>query len=1054
MTLSPGARLGAYEILGLLGAGGMGEVYRALDNSLGREVAIKVLPDAVAQHPERLARFEREARLLASLSHPNIAVIHGLERSSEYCYLVMELVRGETLAERSTRARLSIAETLHIFKQVAEGLEAAHGQSIIHRDLKPANIMITPQGAAKILDFGLAKVVSSEDRSDATRSPTLSSAPTLTGVVMGTAAYMSPEQARGDPVDRRTDIWAFGCLLYESVAGQRAFPGRSTVDTIAAVLREDPDWAKLTQIAPPRLQHLIRRCLQKDPHTRLHDIADARIEIEDVSREPQSGITEAVTRQEHRALTPRMLLALAAIAAALVVIGAIAGARWPIRTGPSAAPLARLAITLPASDTLEKGRSTPLAVSPDGTMLVYAAATGGGRTRLYMRRLDDLSARAIPATESASAPFFSPDGKWLAFYSDGVLKKVSVAGGVPLTICDAPPVWSASWGPGDRIVFSSLLAASGLWIVSANSGQATQLTMPKADENQHSYPQLLPDGKHLLFSVRRGSGWNLALLDLDSHQWRTLGNGRIIGEGAQYLATGHLVYEQSGGLVATPFDPSTGNLDQPPVPLLERIDASRFGGAYFAFAAAAGTLVYVPAGGAIASRSLLKVDREGRVAPLIDARDGYGYPALSPDGRRLAVMIGSDAGSDVWIIDLERSTRTRFTAGGSAAFPVWAPDGSKLAYQSTAPGPINLYWRPLDGRSDAQPFVKAEAVSATTWPTTASLLPGTLPTLSGGPQFPVSWSPDGTTLAFHERKPNGERDIWVVTDGSDPFPFLLTPFDERSPRFSPNGKWLAYVSDESGRNDVYVQPFPGPGAKWLVSTDGGIDPVWSSDGRELFYRHDDQMMAVSVAANPEFAASRPHRVFEFHFDAGDNGPNYDVSRDGKYFVIPKSDQAPAPSELHLVLNWFSEVASRAPSAGALHSSDSRFEMAALWRLVVPALLAAPQQAVQTNAAEAGVRDTLQRYSAALESLDANAVKKVQPSLPTDTLARAFKDMRELKVAIDDVKVLSIDGTTARVSCRVMQTLTPKVGSRKTTAVTRVMRLRRGADAWFIDGFER
>jgi eukaryotic-like serine/threonine-protein kinase len=1055
MTLSPGARLGAYEILGLLGAGGMGEVYRALDNSLGREVAIKVLPDAVAQHPERLARFEREARLLASLSHPNIAVIHGLERSAEYCYLVMELVRGETLAERSTRARMSIAETLHVFKQVAEGLEAAHGQSIIHRDLKPANIMITPQGAAKILDFGLAKVVSSEDRSVATRSPTLSSAPTLTGVVMGTAAYMSPEQARGDPVDRRTDIWAFGCLLYESVAGQRAFPGRSTVDTIAAVLREDPDWAKLTQIAPPRLQHLIRRCLQKDPHTRLHDIADARIEIEDVSHEPQSGATEAATHEGRRALTPRMLGALSAMAVALVAIGAIAGARWwPARSQTSASPLARLAITLPASDTLEKGRSTPLAVSPDGTMLVYAAATGGGRTRLYMRRLDDLSARAIPATESASAPFFSPDGKWLAFYSDGVLKKVSVAGGVPLTICDTPPVWSASWGPGDRIVFSTLLAASGLWIVSANGGQPAQLTMPKTDENQHAYPQLLPDGKQLLFSIRRGAAWNLALLDLGSRKWRTLGNGRVIGEGTEYLPTGHLVYAQSGGLVATPFDPSTGNLDQPPVPLLERIDASRFGGAYFAFAATAGTLVYVPAGGATTSRSLLKVDRDGRVAPLIDARDGYEYPVLSPDGRRLAVMIGSDSGSDVWIIDVERGTRTRFTAGGAAAFPVWSPDGSKLAYQSTAQGPINLYWRPLDGRGDAQPFVKADAVSATSWPTTASLLPGTLPTLSGGPQVPVSWSPDGTTLAFHERKPNGERDIWVVTEGNDPYPFLLTPFDERSPRFSPSGKWLAYVSDESGRNDVYVQPFPGPGAKWLVSTDGGIDPVWSSDGRELFYRHDDQMMAVAVAPTPEFSASRPRRVFEFHFDAGDNGPNYDVSRDGKYFVIPKSDQAPAPSELHLVLNWFSEVASRAPSASALHSSTPRFDLAALWRLAVPAVLAAPQQPAQPNAAEAGVRDTLQRYSAALESLDANAVKKVQPSLPTETLARAFKDMRELKVAIDDVKVLSIDGTTARVSCRVMQTLTPKVGSRKTTAVTRVMRLKRGPDAWFIDGFER
>jgi serine/threonine-protein kinase len=318
----------------------------------------------------------------------------------------------------------------------------------------------------------------------------------------------------------------------------------------------------------------------------------------------------------------------------------------------------------------------------------------------------------------------------------------------------------------------------------------------------------------------------------------------------------------------------------------------------------------------------------------------------------------------------------------------------------------------------------------------------------------MSWSPDGMTLAFHERKPNGERDIWVVSQGNDPVPFLLTPFDERSPRFSPDGKWLAYVSDESGRNDVYVQPFPGPGPKWLVSTDGGIDPVWSRDGRELFYRHDDQLMAVAVAAKNPFSAGRPQRLFEFRFDAGDNGPNYDVSRDGKWFVMPKSDQGPAPSELHVVLNWFGEVSARAQSGSARDSRGPRERFASLWRSTFPTLLAAAMQAGQAVAAEASVRDTLQRYSAALESLDANAVKKVQPSIPADNLARAFKDMRELKVAIDDVRVLSIDGTTARVSCRVTQTLTPRVGSRKTTAVTRVMRLKRGADSWLIDSFER
>jgi Tol biopolymer transport system component len=1068
MPLSPGARLGAYEIIEPLGVGGMGEVYRALDSSLGRDVAIKVLPEAVAQHPERLARFEREARLLASLSHPNIAVVHGLERTAGSYYLVMELVKGATLAEWSARGTVPLHETLDIFKQIAEGLEAAHGQSIIHRDLKPANIMVTPKGTAKILDFGLAKVVSSEDSGFLSQSPTLSSSPTMAGIVIGTAAYMSPEQARGDPVDRRTDIWAFGCLLFEAVTGLRAFPGRTNSDTIATVLREEPDWSKTAALVPLKLQLLIRRCLQKNPHVRLHDIADARIELEEIAREPLAPPVETGPADGTRSIlaTPRTIGVLAAVAAVLVALGALAGVTWwQARTPAPGSSLTRAMITLPAPQALEKGRFPPVALSPDGGLLVYAAATNGGRTNLFLRPLDELSARPIPATEGASTPFFSPDGRWLAFYADGLLKKVSVAGGVPLTICEAPPLASATWGENDRIVFATTLASSGLWEVSANGGAPTQITTPMPDEAQHGYPQLLPGGTQMLFSVRRENAWHLALLALDSREWTVLGNGRVIGEGAQYLPTGHLVYTQSGGLVATPFDPSSRNLDQPPVSLLERVETSRFGGAYFAVAARSGTLVYVPAGTGVADRTLMHVDRIGRVAPAIETRGGYEYPAFSPDGRQVAVMIATETGSDIWIVDLERGTRARFTVDGTSAFPVWAPDGSRIAFQSTAPGLRNLFWKPLDGSSDAQPFLNsADTAGAPTWPNTGTdLLPGTLPTLSGaGPQFPTSWSPDGSTLAFHERKPSGERDIWVVTAGGDPVPFLRTPFDEQSPRFSPDGKWLAYVSDESGRNDVYVQPFPGPGPKWLVSTDGGVDPVWSRDSRELFYRRDDQMMTVPVALKGEFSAGRPQRLFDMRFDAGDNGPTYDVSRDGSWFVMSRSEQGPAAGELHIVLNWFSEVAARARPESASRSSSPGQSLLTVWRSLFPALLAAGLPQAPAALAESGVRDTLQRYSAALESLDANAVKKVQPSIPTDNLARAFKDMRELKVAIDAVRVLSIDGTTARVSCRVTQTLTPRVGSRQTTTVTRVMRLRRvadssvspSADVWVIDGFER
>ncbi len=929
VTFSAGTKLGTYEIVGLLGAGGMGEVYRARDSKLKREVAIKVLPAGFSHDSE--SRLQREAEVLALLNHPHIAAIYDLADFGSSRFLVLELVEGDTLADRVARGPIPMNESLVIARQVAEALEAAHEKGITHRDLKPANIKITPDGNVKVLDFGLAKVLTD----DASGAPTLTVSETRAGVILGTPGYMSPEQARGQPLNRRTDIWAFGCVLYEMLAGRKAFASQTVLDTIAAILDREPDWSALPKTTPSTIRRLLHRCLEKDAKHRLHDIADARIEIDDVSREPVTSTVEAASIEGARRArpTPRTVWALAAAAAVLLTLGVAAGVTWwSARVTSPRSSLARLMITLPAAQALEKGRFPPVALSPDGRLLVYAAAVDGGRTNLYLRPLDELAARPIPATEGAGSPFFSPDGRWLAFYVSGLLKKVSVAGGVPLTICEAPPVWSATWGENDSIVFATTLPSSGLWLVSANGGEPVPITTPKSDEAQHAYPQLLPGGTHVLFSVRRDNAWRLALLALKSRDWRLLGNGRVIGEGAQYLPTGHLVYAQSGGLVATPFDPSSGNLDQPPVSLLEHVETSRFGGTYFAVAAGAGTLVYVPAGATVADRTLLRVDRDGRAAPLIEARAGYEYPALSQDGRKVAVMITSATGSDIWMIDLERATRIRFTAGGASAFPVWAPDGSRVAFQSTAAGPWNLFWKPLDGSTEAQPLLRvADSSAARSWPNTgANLLPGTLPTLSGaGPQFPASWAPDGSTLAFHERKPNGERDIWVVSPGNDPVPFLLTPFDERLPRFSPDGKWLAYVSDESGRNDVYVQPFPGPGPKWLVSTDGGIDPVWSRDGRELFYRQRDQMMAVSVASKAEFSAGRPRRLFEIRFDAGDNGPNYDVSPDGKWFVMPRSDQGVVPGELHLVLNWFGEVTARAQAANAAYLRSAPPELALL-----------------------------------------------------------------------------------------------------------------------------
>ena len=907
-----GVRLGPYQVESLLGVGGMGEVYRARDTRLGRDVAIKILPEPFIADLDRRDRFEREARLLASLNHPHIGTIYGFEERDGIHALVLELIEGETLGARLDRSPMSVREALHVAHQIAEALEAAHDKAIVHRDLKPANIAITPDGVVKVLDFGLAKVGSNAgSSSDLTRSPTVMA--TGEGVILGSAESMSPEQARGRVVDKRTDVWAFGCVLYHMLTGRKVFAGDTLSDTIAAVLGREPDWTALPPATPGAIRRLLSRCLEKDLNRRLHDIADARIEIEDALREPHPPVGTAVGQHEKPAWAPRRAMVPLMTAAVLVVaVGAIAVFTWlSAPVAPVAVP-SRLMITVPPAQTIEKGRYPPIALSPDGKLLAYVAASDGGTTNLYLRPLDELVARVIPQTDGASTPFFSPDGRWLGFYADGMLKKLSIAGGVPLVICEAPVVWSASWGEHDTIVFATTLAASGLWRVSGNGGEPVQITTPKGDEVQHGYPQLLPGGTQILFSILSKNAWHVATVGLDGGEPRLIGNGRVVGEGAQYISTGHLVYAQSGGLVATPFDPAVGDLNRPPVPLLERLVTSHFGGAYFAFAANSGTLVYVPSGTTVTDRSLVRVERDGRTSPLLEPRAGYEYPALSPDGTRAAVMIDSEMGSDIWIVDLARATRTRFTNGGIGAFPVWAPDGRKLAFQSTAPGPFNLFWKSTDGGADAQPLLKGTGEAARSWPNTgAALLPGTLPTLSGaGTQFPTSWSTDGSTVAFHERKPDGKRDIWVVTPGGDPVPFLLTPFDERSPRFSPDGKWLAYVSDESGRSEVYVQPYPGPGPKWVVSTDGGIDPVWSKNGRELFYRHGDELMSVPVTAAREFSPGRPERLFETRFDTGDNGPNYDVSPDGRWFVIPRSDRGPASGELHVVLNWFSEVTAR------------------------------------------------------------------------------------------------------------------------------------------------
>jgi serine/threonine-protein kinase len=909
MQFTPGTSLGPYKILSPIGAGGMGEVYRAQHVRLGREVAIKVLPESMADSPDRRNRFEREARVLATLNHPNIATLHGLEDCGDHTLLEMELVPGETLADRIQRGPLPPAEAVPVFKQIAEALEAAHEQGIIHRDLKPANVKITPEGRVKVLDFGLAKALEFESRSpESPQSPTFTTK-THEGMILGTAAYMSPEQVRGKMLDRRTDIWSFGCMLYEALTGHTPFAAETMSDTLAAVLKEEPDWRALPA-APLGLQRLVRRCLKKDPTARLHDIADARLELEETLNESAALV---VPMPGHGTWRVSRRHAIVGAILTLVALAAIVQA-WRLgRLESRPTAQSRFVVPLPAGFTLEHGPGQSLALSPDGTRLVFVALERDGGTQLFVRALDSFEATAVPNTQGASAPFFSPDGRWVGFYANGALQKVSTEGGSPLKICDAPAVWSAAWGADQQIVFATAVAPNGLRRVSADGGTPEELTLPRGEQGelQHAFPQMLPGGQRVLFSILTKDGWEPAVLSLNTKEWQVLRRGAAAYTPAHFSQSGHILYAQAnGGLVAVPFDTSRGTLSGSAIPLLERIDIGRSGGAPFAVAEA-GTLVYLPGRTDLPHRTLVMVDGEGRSTPLTSMRGPYGHPRLSRDGSHVAVAIESENGADVWIYDVRRGTRTRLTGGGFNGFPVWSPSGAEVTFQSAAsPGRFTIFSRDVNGNTEPQPLL-ADQPAGGLAAGMASLLPGTVPRPgAANPQVPMSWSADGTHLAFDERKPGAQRDIWVLTRGEDPAPFVLTPFDEWSPAFSPDGQWLAYVSNESGRNEIYVQPYPGPGGKWAISSDGGTEPAWSPDGRELFYRRGDQLLAGSVQVKPVFSTGSTRVLFEGPYDRIDGARDYDVAPDGKRFVMVRRDSAESPQQFYVVSNWFEELKAR------------------------------------------------------------------------------------------------------------------------------------------------
>jgi eukaryotic-like serine/threonine-protein kinase len=896
MAILPGTRLGPYEILSAIGAGGMGEVYRAHDTKLARDVAIKVLPANFVNDPERLSRFQREARMLAALNHANIATIYGLEQSGGVTCLVMELVLGETVAERVKAGPLPIEDALKIAVQIAEALEAAHEKQIIHRDLKPANVKVTPEGKVKVLDFGLAKAFSGDAANDdPSNSPTVSAAATMQGVILGTAAYMSPEQARGKACDKRTDIWAFGCVLYELLTGRQAFQGETTTEILAAVLRGEPNWQALPETTPLSIRALLRRCLQKEMNKRARDAGDARIEIEEGLAAPVAAeLTTAAPTKGFHALGRRALI----LSLGIFLLGAAIAslAVWNLKLMPSPAPqhVSRLTIALPSGQqlaSLENGAA--VALSPDGTRLAYSAFQGGNQ-QLYLRALDSVEATPIPGTEGAMNPFFSPDGQWLGFFADGKLKKVSVSGGAAVTLGVASNPGGASWGSQGIITFAPTQVGA-LQQVQEAGGTPQPLTHFEKADATHRWPEFLPGGRALLFAAAPNSiNFSIGQIAVQSIGTGERRNLIQAGMSPRYAPTGHLIYAQGGSLMAVPFDPQRLATTGTAIPVVEGVLQSPFSGAVQYSFSNSGSLVYVSGGVQSAQNRLVWVSRKGVEQPLAAPPRAYLNPRLSPDGRRVGVTI-TEQDSHIWTYDL-RETFTRLTFEGNANNgAVWTPDGKRITFSTNNKGgPLNIYWLLADGSGGLERLTTSQYLNA-----------------------PMSWSPDGKLLAFFEVNPTTQRDIWVLRMSDRKLlPFLQTPFNEAVPRFSPDGRWLAYISDESGRYEIYVQSYPGPGGKWQISTEGGTEPAWSGNGRELFYRNGDKMMAVDIATQPGFAAGTPRMLFEGRYErAPFPSTNYDVSPDGQRFLMLKPNESAeaAPTQINVVLNWFEELKRRVPA---------------------------------------------------------------------------------------------------------------------------------------------
>ena len=887
MALSPRARLGPYEIVGSIGAGGMGEVYRGRDTKLDRDVAIKVLPETFVTDPERIARFQREAKTLASLNHPSIGAIYGLEESNGIMALVLELVEGPTLADRIAQGPIPLDEALPIARQIAEALEAAHDHGIVHRDLKPANIKLKSDGSAKVLDFGLAKAVEgSSMRADLSASPTITSpAMTIGGVILGTAAYMSPEQAKGKAVDRRADIWAFGCVLYEMLTARRAFEGDDVSETLAAVLRAEPDWSALPSGTPPRIRTLLQRCLNRDLKQRLQAIGEARIAID----APEGDVQRPPART-------------ALWASASVVAAVLAAAGWLRTTAPvGQQPLMRLSVELPGGEDIPAAAGNVLAISPDGMRIAVVAQDETGRRRLSSRRMDAAEFAPLAGTEEAMFPFFSPDGEWIGFFADGKLKKVSAQGGSVATLCDAPEPRGASWGDDGNIIAVLNGRRSGLSRIPPNGGTPTPLPLKGPDQGTNpSTPHVLPGSKAVVFTNLSGSSPDEAtirVLSLETGEQKIVQQPGFFG---RYVPSGHLIYVREATLHAAPFDSRTFTATGPSQPVLEDVRLAGLSAAAVLDVSHTGTFVYL-VGSEQRSRGLFSFDGTGKPQPLQPTPAYYVTPRFSPNGTRLAFALGGVPGRqlDIWVKDLGADTMLRLTrTPGANHHPIWTPDGTGLVFESVLGGTQALYWIRSDGSGEPRRITDDNIR-----------------------RVPYGFSPDGRWLLYAQQTPQG-RELGIVPfekNGEDarlgqPKTLVRSPTLLVGAQFSPDGRWVAYHSNETGINEVYVTRLEGGRSKVPISNGGGRYPLWSRTTRELFFLDAEGrvMVANYTVAGEALSATKPRRWADLRLPRlPTNG--YDLAPDGKRFVaILDAGGTSAPKSVTVLLNFLDELRRRVP----------------------------------------------------------------------------------------------------------------------------------------------